>query len=131
LDFSEVEKHHEIYLLHRDLLRLRREDPVISRQGKDGFDGAVLSASAFVVRFFSPGYRDDRLLVVNLGMDLALNPAPEPLLGSPASTEWQVLWSTEDPRYGGCGTAPLDSDENWNIPARAAVVLQPARTRTE
>ncbi len=125
LDFSEVEKHHEIYLLHRDLLRLRREDPVISRQGEHGLDGAVLSASAFVMRFFSPGHRSDRLLVVNLGIDLDFNPAPEPLLGPPASTEWKTLWSSEDPRYGGCGTAPLDSKENWKIPGRAAVVLHP------
>lgn len=125
LDFSEVEKHQETYLMHRDLLCLRREDPVISRQGEDGLDGAVLSASAFVLRYFSPGHRNDRLLIVNLGIDLDLDPAPEPLLGPPASTEWQTLWSTEDPRYGGCGTAPLDSEENWKIPARAAVVLHP------
>jgi len=131
LDFSEVEKHYEIYRLHRDLLRLRREDPVISHQGEYGLDGAVLSPSAFVVRFFSADHRDDRLLVVNLGIDLNLNPAPEPLLGPPGSSEWQILWSTEDPRYGGCGTAPLDSNENWNIPARAAVVLQPARIKVE
>lgn len=131
LNFSEVEEHREIYRLHRDLLRLRREDPVISRQGEHGLDGAVLSSSAFVMRFFSADHQNDRLLVVNLGIDLNLNPAPEPLLGPPASTEWKILWSTEDPRYGGCGTAPLDSDENWNIPARAAVVLKPARIKVE
>ena len=42
IDHSEVEKHREIYHLHRDLLRLRREDPVISLQGVHGIDGAVL-----------------------------------------------------------------------------------------
>ena len=131
LDFSEVESHREIYLLHRDLLRLRRKDPIISRQGEDGLDGAVLSASAFVLRFFSPGYGSDRLLVVNLGMDLDLNPAPEPLLGPPASRQWKTLWSSEDAGYGGCGTAPLDSDENWRIPARAAVLLHPVPVRLE
>jgi len=125
LDHGELRKHEEIYALHRDLLRLRREDPVIARQGADGLDGAVLSAGCFLVRFFSPDYQKDRLLLVNLGTDLELNPAPEPLLGPPASREWAKLWSTDDPRYGGCGTPSLDSDENWRIPGQAAVLLHP------
>jgi maltooligosyltrehalose trehalohydrolase len=125
LDFSEVERHREVYSLHRDLLRLRRGDPVISRQGEDGLDGAVLSASAFVLRFFSPGHQNDRLLIVNLGKDVDLNPAPEPLLGPPACSSWKVAWSSDDPRYGGCGTAALDTEENWRIPGQAAVLLHP------
>jgi maltooligosyltrehalose trehalohydrolase len=126
LDFSEVEKHRTTYHLHTDLLRLRRDDPVISRQGADGLDGAVLSHSAFVVRFFSPGFQHDRLLVVNLGGDLKFDPSPEPLLAPPRGMCWQNLWSSEDPAYGGCGTAPLDTQENWIIPGQAAVLLQPA-----
>lgn len=125
LDFSEVEKHSESYSLHRDLLRLRRDDPVLACQGENGLDGAVLSNGAFVLRFFSPGHASDRLLVVNLGADLNLNPAPEPLLAPPASATWEILWSTEDPPYGGCGTAPLDTEENWKIPGQSAVLLHP------
>ncbi len=125
LDHSEVQKHAEIYALHRDLLRLRREDPVISRQGADGIDGAVLSEGCFLLRFFSPGFRHDRLLLVNLGIDLELNPAPEPLLAPPEAMEWAKLWSSEDPEYSGCGTAALDTDENWRIPGQAAVLLHP------
>jgi maltooligosyltrehalose trehalohydrolase len=126
LDFSEREKHAEIYALHRDLLQLRRSDPLFSRQSRE-FDGAVLSPEAFVVRLFSSGFRDDRLFIVNLGPQLLLSPAPVPLLAPPDDAQWQVLWSTEDPKYGGDGTAPLDSDLNWIIPAHAAVVLQPAK----
>jgi maltooligosyltrehalose trehalohydrolase len=125
LNHSEANSHGQIYALHRDLLRLRREDPVISRQGEDGIDGAVLSSACFVIRFFSPAYDRDRLLVVNLGIELELNPAPEPLLGPPLQTRWTELWSSDDPQYGGCGTAPLDSDENWRIPGQAAVVMHP------
>jgi maltooligosyltrehalose trehalohydrolase len=43
--------------------------------------------------------------------------------------EWEVQWSPEDPRYGGTGTAPLDSELNWIIPAHAAVVLKPAKKK--
>ncbi len=125
LSHTEVEQHQQIYALHRDLLQLRREDPVISRQGEDGFDGAVLSQNCFVLRFFSPGFERDRLLVVNLGIDLELNPSPEPLLAPPPHCAWTKLWSSDDPMYGGCGTAALDSDENWKIPGQAAVVLHP------
>ena len=125
LDHSEVETHAEAYALHRDLLRLRREDAVISRQGADGLDGAVLSSQCFCVRYFSPGYDNDRVLVINLGSDLELNPAPEPLLAPPALKEWDNLWSSEDPQYGGCGTATLDSESNWIIPGQAAVLLSP------
>lgn len=125
LDHSEVQKHAEIYRLHQDLLRLRRQDPVISLQGDHGVDGAILSPSTFLLRFFSPDFRTDRLLLVNLGVDLEFNPAPEPLLAPPAASHWIKLWSSEDPQYGGCGTAVLDSKENWRIPGLAAVLLSP------
>ncbi len=128
LDLSEREKHAETYALHRDLLKLRKSEAVFSRQDRQ-LDGAILGPEAFVVRFFSEGYRDDRLLVVNLGVELRLNPCSEPLLGPPPNREWEVQWSSEDPRYGGNGTASLDSELSWIIPAHAAVVLQPAKKK--
>jgi maltooligosyltrehalose trehalohydrolase len=131
LDFSEIEKHQSIYRLHCDLLRLRANDPVLSRQGSDGLDGAVLSPSCFVIRFFTPRYDNDRLFVVNLGTELERNPAPEPLLAPPAGKQWAKLWSSQDPEYSGCGTAPLDSEENWRIPGEAAVLLYPVNAGTE
>lgn len=129
LDHSEVEKHAEGYALHRNLLRLRREDPIISRQGEDGIDGAILSPQCFVLRFFSPGFENDRLLVVNLGVEVRYNPSPEPLLGPPNGKRWEKLWSSDDAQYGGCGTAPLDTDESWIIPGQSAVLLYPVPTR--
>jgi maltooligosyltrehalose trehalohydrolase len=76
-----------------------------------------------VLRAF--GDEEDRLIVMNLGLDMHLNPAPEPLLAPPDGCEWNILFSTESPEYGGSGTAPLDTDENWRIPGHAAVVLKP------
>jgi maltooligosyltrehalose trehalohydrolase len=130
LDHSEVEKNAGIYALHRDLLRLRRDDPVLSNGGEGGIDGAVLNAQCFVLRYFSEDFQNDRLLVMNLGTDLEFNPSPEPLLGPPASRHWVKLWSSDEPQYGGCGTAVLDSEENWRIPGMAAVVLYPHLTGT-
>jgi maltooligosyltrehalose trehalohydrolase len=111
--------------MHRDLLRLRREDEVFSRQRERGVDGAVLGDEALVLRFF--GERgDDRLMLLNLGSDLNLNPAPEPLLAPPEAMRWTPLWSSEDCRYGGSGTPPVETKYNWRIPGLASVVLRPA-----
>ncbi|MHB9030398.1 MAG: DUF3459 domain-containing protein, partial [Candidatus Latescibacterota bacterium] len=129
LDLSERERHAPLYLLHRDLLKLRHTDPVFSSQREDGVDGAVLGEDAFVLRFFGDT-EADRLLIINFGIILHLDPAPEPLLAPPEGMEWNILWSSEDPNYGGTGTAPLDTWQNWLIPGRAAVVLIPRLTRS-
>jgi maltooligosyltrehalose trehalohydrolase len=124
LDFAERQRHEEVYRLHRDLLRLRREDPVFRAQRPGGVDGAVLGPEAFVLRFFGRD-GDDRLLLVNLGRDLHLDPAPEPLLAPPEGRTWEVGWASESAGYGGHGVAPVETEENWRIPGHAAVVLRP------
>ena len=86
-------------------------------------DGAVLSSEAFMLRFFGDRPEEDRLLLVNLGRDLKFAPSPEPLLAPPENREWRMLWSSEDPQYGGSGTAPFDSESDWFLPGHAALVL--------
>ena len=122
LDLSERERHQEAYALHRDLLALRCNDPVIKAQRPNAVDGALLGNDVFVLRFFAED-ENDRLLLVNLGIDCALTPAPEPLLASPARLTWRVLWSSEDPRYGGYGALPSENESRWFIPGRAAFLL--------
>ncbi|MBX6315224.1 MAG: malto-oligosyltrehalose trehalohydrolase [Isosphaeraceae bacterium] len=122
LDPSERTRNLQALFLHRDLIRLRREDPVLRRQGADGLDGAVLAPEAFVIRYFS-GSGEDRLLVVNLGADLHLAPITEPLLAPPEDREWRLLWSSEDVRYGGSGTPPPVDDRGWWLPGHSALVL--------
>lgn len=126
LDLSQREKHASAYALHRDLLKLRREDPLFRAQRKGGVDGAVLGRDCFVLRYFAvDGSGEDRLLVVNLGRAEHLNPAPDPLLAPPFRRQWETLWTSESVRYGGPGPVPLDTKaENWLIPAESAVVLQ-------
>ena len=124
LDFGDRERNAKYYLLHKDLIKLRREDPVFRAQRAGGVDGAVLSEEAFVLRYFGED-GDDRLLLINFGADLHLDPAPEPLLAPPDGRRWSVLWSSEDPQYGGAGTYPPDSEAGWRIPGHAAVALRP------
>ena len=129
LDFRERQSHAAAYALHADLLRIRREDAVFASPKPNGVDGAVLSASAFVLRFFTADHRDDRLLVVNLGAELQRGSLAEPLLAPPPGTDWQVRWSSEDAAYGGSGTAEIFPDEWWRIPAESALVLIPGPAR--
>ncbi|MEA2691953.1 MAG: maltooligosyltrehalose trehalohydrolase, partial [Acidobacteriota bacterium] len=65
-------------------------------------------------------------LIVNLGNDQRLHPAPEPLLAPPEGHRWALLWSSESPRYGGSGAAePESEEEGWRLPGKAAVFLEP------
>ncbi len=123
LDFSERQKHAGIHALHRDLLRLRREDPVFRRQQRDSVDGAVLSPLAFVLRYFGED-GDDRLLLINLGADVLLAPMPEPLLAPEAGKAWKLLWNSEDPRYGGDSAAAAERADGWHLPGESAVVMR-------
>jgi maltooligosyltrehalose trehalohydrolase len=125
LDHGERQRNAAIYALHRDLLALRREDPVLG-QHPIKVDGAVLSNESWMLRYFDQDGAD-RLLIVNLGADVVLDPAPEPLLAPVEGHRWRLLWSSEAPRYGGAGIVPLDPEGIWHLPGQAAVILAPDR----
>jgi maltooligosyltrehalose trehalohydrolase len=122
LDHSEALSNTEVYTLHGDLLRLRREDPVFGNPLPRGVDGAVLSDETLVLRYLRGG-PEDRLLIVNLGRDLEFDPSPEPLLAPPRGMQWAHLWSSEDPRYGGGGMVVVPGKKGWLIMGQSAVVL--------
>jgi maltooligosyltrehalose trehalohydrolase len=129
LDLTERETHKEAYALHKDLLRLRKEDAAFCLQQTGGIDGAVIAPSAFALRFFTPGHVDDRVVVVNLGVDLNRGSFAEPLLAPPAGTDWALRWSSEDPAYGGSGTPDTWPEDCWAIPGESTLVLSPGPKR--
>jgi maltooligosyltrehalose trehalohydrolase len=97
------ERDPEIVTMHRDLLRLRREI-------KGAVRGAVIGATAFVLRY------DDRLLIVNLGEEIRLDVVDEPLLAPPEKRQWEVRWSSD-------GHATIEFERSWRVPATIAIVL--------
>jgi maltooligosyltrehalose trehalohydrolase len=99
LDWRERDAHGDAVALHRDLSRMRAE------WRAERVDGAVLRDALFVLRF------ETRLLLVNLGDDVALDPVDEPLLAG----EWTPSWSS------GPAMTTL-----WRIPGHAAIVLTSA-----
>jgi maltooligosyltrehalose trehalohydrolase len=123
LDWSEKQSNSEAYELHRDLIRLRRTDPVFSAQDAANIHGAVIAAEALALRYVGP-HANDRLVIVNLGRDLFWSSSAYPLLAPPFGADWKLLFSTGDPKYGGPGVAALDTRE-WHIPGHAALVLRP------
>ena len=123
LDLSERESHREALALHRDLMRLRRSDPVISAAGHMRPEGAVLAPQVLLLRYFG-GADGDRLLIVNLGCELDLVPAPEPLLAAPFESRWVLQWSSESLQYGGQGTPPVRPAFQFKVPGYAAVLFR-------
>ena len=57
-------------------------------------------------------------------VDIADTDAVKALLAPADGKCWQLLWSSEDPHYEGAGTPPVETDEGWHIPGRAAVVMK-------
>jgi len=123
LDWAERHRHCEALDLHRNLLRLRHDDPVLRAQRPRGLDGAVISTNAFLLRYFG-GADGDRLLLINLGPRLHADPLAEPLVAPPAGTMWRMMFSTEDRAYGGWGTPEVPTaNDGWWLPAECAVFL--------
>jgi maltooligosyltrehalose trehalohydrolase len=125
LHLDERQSHREDYALHRDLISLRRCDPVLST-GDYRLDGAVLGDHTLVLRFFAHS-GCDRLLVANLGPRYSPEIVPEPLLAPSDRREaggWRQLWHSEDVCYGGRGGSPIErEDGSWRIPAESATLL--------
>jgi maltooligosyltrehalose trehalohydrolase len=119
IDPGERSRHPHAVALHRDLLALRRTDPAFAAQRTPA--GRSLGPAALVLRFASAD-RLDRLFLLNLGSDLALDGDAEPLLAPPDGADWTLVWSSEDPRYGGGGT-PASARGARLIPAESALVF--------
>ena len=119
LDWSEAERHTAAVALHRDLLALRRAETVWDAK----IDGVVIGPEALALRYFGVGDRD-LLLLVNLGRDLSLRSIPSPLIAPPRDQNWTLAWSSENPRYGGSGTPPIETPAGWSVPGHAAVLLR-------
>jgi maltooligosyltrehalose trehalohydrolase len=119
LDFSERIKNPRLYLFHKDLLRLRRSDPVVTAQARGSIDGAVLSDHVLLIRYFGKE-KGDRLLVLNLGKTFEYYPLPEPLLVAPGGDTWRTVWSSDATRYGGKGSFTCFCKGRLSIPQGTA-----------
>jgi maltooligosyltrehalose trehalohydrolase len=127
LDWRERERNVRSVALHRDLLRLRREDPVLRLQGAAGVF-ASSERDLAVVRLLGEDAADDRLIVVNLGPD-AKPPVSMPLIAPPDREGWRLLWSSEDPAYGGGGTPAEPFSADWRFPGNSTLLFAGVTSR--
>jgi maltooligosyltrehalose trehalohydrolase len=123
VDFSERDERRAIYDLHRDLLTLRRNDVIFYRQRNDLLDGTSFDAERLALRYFGDA-GDDRLLIVNFGPDHFMTPVPHPLVAPPRGRRWEVLWTTEHPRYGATSLPEVVFTEGLRLPAESAIVFR-------
>jgi maltooligosyltrehalose trehalohydrolase len=128
LDWSERDRHVAMLALHADLIALRRSDPVIARQAREAVDGAVLGDDAFALRWFDAEH-GDRLLVVNLGLDVDLASAPEPLLAPPPGCDWTLAWSSDAVDYGGDGVVSPLRAAGWYVIGHSAALMRATRAK--
>ena len=93
-----------VWRMYRDLTTLRREDAALGQQARR-LAGSTLDEQTLLLRFIGRAAHEDRLVIVNLGRDIDIASAAEPLVAPPELFEWSVLWCSEDPAYGGVGIA--------------------------
>jgi maltooligosyltrehalose trehalohydrolase len=124
LDWTDRQRNPHWWELHRDLIRLRQTDPRFSILQTNGVDGAVLGRRSFVLRYFAEHPEEERLLLINLGQQEVYSPAPEPLLAPPEKHEWETLWTSEAPQYGGLGMRQAATADGWTLFGETAVALR-------
>jgi maltooligosyltrehalose trehalohydrolase len=108
--------------LYRDLLHLRRDDPVLADAGSGHLvtHSSAPTASVLLIRYVGPSAH--RLLIVNLARD-HVSPMNDPLLAPAPGTRWDLRWSSEAPAYGGTGVSVYLREGRWRLPAHSASFL--------
>lgn len=124
LNADDLQAHETVYLLHRDLIALRRSDPVINGRERHFLDGAVYGPHLLILRYFGRHSGNDRLMMINFDRDQAISPAPIPLLATPPGRSWELIFSSENPRYAGQGAPAIRFDEQLTMVGYSATVFK-------
>jgi maltooligosyltrehalose trehalohydrolase len=123
LDWRDTAESRETRRLYRDLLSLRRTDPMLAELGTADVrvEASAPTSEIVLVRYTMDG--DMRLVLVNLGRltSLAMN---DPLLAPSRGRQWNMLFCSEHADYGGRGVAASFADGRWRLQAHCAWLLQ-------
>ena len=110
--------------MYRDLTTLRREDAALGQHAQR-LAGSTLDEHTLLLRYLGRSAHEDRLLLVNLGPDVDIAGAPDPLVAPPELFEWSVLWCSEDRAYGGLGIAGNSQPVKLVATGQATTVFRP------
>lgn len=130
LDLGERNVNSGTYDLYRELLRLRRKDPVLGVQERSRAKADAIGAQIVtMVRWVGNEYR---LLVANFGPSAGIMIADHPSLADLPGDEWRLLLATSERRFGGanarCGQTGHGVRRRLEMPARTAAVFAFTRT---
>src|SRR5207248_56131 len=102
LNFAERQTNAGIYRLHRELLALRRTDPVFRNADRQALVAEAIGDRCVVLRRWTgdePAQR--RVVVANFGTALDRSVSDTPSLGWLADGHWRILLSTSSRRFNG------------------------------
>ncbi|OHB58718.1 MAG: hypothetical protein A2Y12_20170 [Planctomycetes bacterium GWF2_42_9] len=122
LNLEERYSNYKIYRLFQDLINLKKTDEIFLLQGQCDIDDAVLNDNAFIVRFLKKD--KGRLMIVNFGKAIFCSPASQPLFAAYKNYQWEIMFSTDKPEYGGDGFPEIESVDGWYIPAECTMVFE-------
>lgn len=117
LDPGERARHAAMERLYRDLLALRRHDPVLRVQDRTATRALPLTDDMLAVHRRQGD--EQRLLLVNFGAGVCLPALESPLVPPSAS----LIWCSRDARYGGDGARPVLAAGEVHLPARCAALF--------
>jgi maltooligosyltrehalose trehalohydrolase len=124
LEWSEPETHPGTLALYRALLRLRRDDPVLSVNDRRQTDAFAASAQIVVIHRWVGD--EQRVLVANFGQAVEVPRAwLERVEGGP-DDGWELMVSTDEARFGGEGRQPdIDVERRaLSMPPRTATLFR-------
>jgi len=124
LDLRERRTNAGLYRLYQELLRLRREDPVLRIQDRSRTRVDVVGAQTLVLHRWAGD--EHRLLVANFGPSVGI-PPDDPAFGGAPLAKAERLLSTAARRFGGggqrAGVRGRGASARLDVPARAAILL--------
>lgn len=124
LKLGERRTHAGIYALYRELLRLRREDPVLAIADRAHVRAEALGAQALAVHRWQGD--EHRVLIANFGAATSLALGETPVLRDVPEGRWRLLLSTANRRIGGSGERTSVRGRGRaarvHVPARAAAM---------
>ena len=113
----------EALTLHSDLLRLRRDDSVLSALGTSDTAIAASAPTPAVAVLRYERQREERLILVNLGSQTRLE-MNDPLLAAPSGQRWEMTWCSEHAGYGGRGIVESFGDGQWTLQPHCTWLLR-------
>ena len=129
LRLADRAEHAGIYALYQELLRLRREDPVLRDQSRERIDIIVIAERAVAVQRWTGG--ELRVLLLNLGEAPVTLAADSAAFANADTGSHALLLSTTDGRFGGDGTMVTrgrgGQETSYEIPPRSAIVIATRR----